>query len=194
MATKIITPKALFSYPHLAEPSADLQGRLKYSVCLVFLSGTDLSAVKAAIVEAAKSKWGEKATAMLKAGKLRSPLRYDVEEKGYPEGACFMNVRSNQAPGIVGPYNGPNGKPAPYEGEIYPGILGRASLAAFPYDNSGNKGVSFGLNNVQILDDTAPRLDGRLNAGDEFDGEDREFAAMEAEDGKPARGGYDDLL
>jgi hypothetical protein len=44
----------------------------------------------------------------------------------------------------------------------------RASLRAFAYDTNGNKGVSFGLNNIQKLGE-GQRLDGRKAATDEFD-------------------------
>ena len=43
----------------------------------------------------------------------------------------------------------------------------RASFTAFAYDNNGNVGVSFGLNNVQKLRE-GTRLDNRVAATDEF--------------------------
>ena len=47
-------------------------------------------------------------------------------------------------------------KPAKVEPEkikdvFYAGAIVRAQLSAFPYDTDGNKGVSFGLNNIQKL-------------------------------------------
>jgi len=45
----------------------------------------------------------------------------------------------------------------------------RASVTAFAYDRPESKGVSFGLNNIQLLDGTTPRLDGRKAAEDEFE-------------------------
>lgn len=181
MSTKVITPRCLLSYPHLREPSADPQGKMKYSVALLFPEGSDLSQIKAAIIEAAQGRFGNKAVDMLKSGALRNPIRTDVEAKGYDAFGviAFMNVRSNNAPGIVGPYAGKDGKPAPWDDEIYPGIAARVSMNAFAYATSGNKGVSFGLNNVQILDNSTPRIDNRLSATDEFDvTEERQVAEM----------------
>ena len=41
-------------------------------------------------------------------------------------------------------------------------------MSVFAYDKAGNRGISFGLNNVQKLGD-GERLDGRLKAEDDFD-------------------------
>ena len=51
--------------------------------------------------------------------------------------------------------------------EVYSGCKVRATLSVFAYEKAGNRGVSFGLNNVQKLDD-GERLDGRLKAEDDF--------------------------
>lgn len=53
------------------------------------------------------------------------------------------------------------------ESEVYSGVYANVSVTAFPYNQEGNKGVSFGLNNVQILGYGDP-LDGRVEAADEF--------------------------
>jgi hypothetical protein len=107
---------------------------------------------------------------MIKAGQLRMPLRTEWEDKGYPENSVFITCSSKQQPGIVHPYAGSDGKPAPLTdpNEIYPGAIVRASLRAFGYDKAGNKGVSFALNNLQKLRD-GDRLDGRVSAANEFD-------------------------
>ena len=53
------------------------------------------------------------------------------------------------------------------ESEIYSGCYGKVSLRAFAYDQKGNKGVSFGLQNVQKVRD-GESLGGRVNPQDEF--------------------------
>jgi hypothetical protein len=118
--------------------------------------------------------------ALLKAGKIRLPFRTDGEEKGYGEGSTFINVKSKQAPGIVSRYAGADGKPLAIKdpAEIYAGAKVRASLRAFAYDNNGNKGVSFALNNVQKLGEGA-RIDGRLKAEDEFTAEASEASDLD---------------
>jgi hypothetical protein len=47
--------------------------------------------------------------------------------------------------------------------------MARATVAPFAYNNSGNKGVSFALNNLQICRTDGERLDGRIAAEDDFD-------------------------
>lgn len=188
MAKRIITPEAILSYPHLFTPQEDDKGQLKYSASLVFLDGADLKEMKNEAVEAARAKWGTKADSMIRSGSLRMPFRKDGEEKGYPEGAVFVNVRSGQRPGIVSRYPDPKtGKPAIItdEEEIYPGVIVRASVTAFAYDVSGNKGVSFALNNIQKLRD-GERLDGRMKAEDEFEADEELAADLEdLTDGAP---------
>ena len=171
-ARKVITPEALISYPHLFVPRPGPSGgEPKFSCALVFLEGTDLTALQTAILAAAQEKWGDKAAGMFKAGKLRNPLRTDWEDKGYPENSVFLNCSSKTQPGMVEAFADPTtGLPQVIEdaNALYPGAVVRASIRAFAYDAGGNKGVSFGLNNLQKLRD-GDRLDSRVAATSEFD-------------------------
>jgi hypothetical protein len=171
MSKTVITPEAILSYPHIFQPAApNPLAEPVYSCSLVFPAGTDLSELREAALVAAREKWGDKANAGIKAGKIRMPFRTDAEEKGYSEGSVFLNVKSKTKPGAVSKYAGPDGKPMPIEDseELYPGCRVRASLRAFAYDTNGNRGVSFGLNNIQKLGD-GERIDGRKRAEDEFE-------------------------
>lgn len=175
MSTKVITPIATLSYPHLHAPQAptDGKGKPKYSCTLIFTPGADLSALVAAVLAAAEAKYPGKGEEMLRKKMLRTPFRDDAEAKGYEPGAIFVNVRTEKQPGIVYAHAGPNSKPAPMPAdkvldEMYPGCKVRASLAAFAYDSNGNKGVSFALNNLQKIGE-GERLDGRRSAEDEFE-------------------------
>jgi hypothetical protein len=181
-STKVITPKGMISYPHLdkpQDPQAGSNQKPKYSATLVFAPGTDLSQLVAAAIAAADEKWPGKGAEMLKGGKIRSPFRKDAVDKGYTaergfgEGSVFINCRTEQKPGVVLATAGGDGKPQVVKDEdirstIYPGCFGRFSVRAFGYDNNGNRGVSFALNNVQKLGD-GERLDGRISAENEFD-------------------------
>lgn len=182
MSSKLITPKALLSYPHLHQPQASTDGKApKYSACLIFTPETLadakekalLDAMQAAAIDAINAKWPGKAQTLLQSEGFRKGFRRDATAKGYPEGSIYINVRAQQQPGIVFAYAGPDGKPAKMAQEqikeqMYPGAVVRASVSAFAYDNNGNKGVSFGMNNLQKLAD-GPRLDGRVAAENEFD-------------------------
>lgn len=175
MAKKLLTPKATLSFPHIDEPVPPMNGKgePKYSVALVFAPGTDLSALQAAVLEAATDKWGAKAVSMLKSGALRDPFRRDAVEKGYEEGSIFFNARSTERPGAV--FLWPDSKTQKAmiipddlrKKELYAGAQVRASVTAFAYDNEG-KGVSFGLNNLQKIGE-GPRRDGRKKAEEEFE-------------------------
>lgn len=169
--SKVISPQAVLSYPHLFEPNLP-PGATEpvYSCALVFEKGTDLGDLKKAALEAAKEKFGVKAEALIRDGKLKMPFRNDAEDKGYPEGSIFMNVKNKSKPGIVSTYPGADGKPTAIDdpSAVYAGCKVRASLRAYAYDVSGNKGVAFSLGNLQKLAD-GDRLDGRKRAEDEFE-------------------------
>ncbi len=181
---KVITGPAVLSYPHIAEPTTmngdnGQPGKPKYSTSLVFLPAEDgtppnLAELEAAVLAVAEEAFGTKAALMLKNKTIASPFRLDGEAKGYPAGAVFINVRSEQQPGVVYSHRGPDGKPAivpqdEIETVFYPGAIVRASISAFAYNfNNMKKGVSFGLNNLQKLSD-GKRLDNRLAAVDEFE-------------------------
>ena len=81
--------------------------------------------------------------------------------------------------------------------EVYAGAIVRASVTSFSYDVSGNKGVSFALNNVQKIRD-GERLDGRARAQDDFQADPNAKADLadmepESEGGKAAPAGADEL-
>lgn len=180
----VITPKAILSYPHLHKPQDPKPGQdPKYSATLVFVEGTDTTALQQAAIAAASDKFpsgyklpnGQVITIQQAFAEniLRSPFRKDALAKGYPSGSIFINVRTTKKPAVVYAQAGANGKPVPMpeekmKDELYPGAIVRASVAAFYYDRDGNKGVSFALNNIQKLAD-GDRLDGRVAAEDEFD-------------------------
>lgn len=179
-STRVITPAATLSYPHLFEATTGPggEGKPKFSATLVFAPGTDITALKQAAIAAARAKFGDKTEALIRAGKIAMPFREDAEDKGYPEGSVYINCRSDQSPGLVSRYKGPDNKPSiitkdmqkPGDpNELYPGCQVRASVVAFGYDFQGmKKGVSFALNNVQKLGD-GTRLDNRRAASDEFE-------------------------
>ena len=186
----IKTPEAILSYPFLFEPRANDDGKLKYSTSLVFTAGTDISALKQAVLDAAREKFGSKADELIRLKKIHTPFREDWEAKGYPEGSTFINVTTEKKPGIVSIYKGENGKAAPINDpeQIYPGCIAIASVVAKYFEAKGKKGITFYLNNVQKRRD-GPRLDGRMKAEDEFDAEE-----AEAEFATDSANGIDDLM
>jgi hypothetical protein len=157
----IATCPVRLSYPQLFVPKSQpgddgKPGAEKYSCALLFPAGADLALLRAAHAEAAAEKFG----AAWAKRNLRSPFRDQGEKadgegelpEGYEYGAVFMNVSANKdhPPGVRLRDLTP-AKPA----DIYPGCWAIVTLRAYAYDNPRNKGVAFGLQNVQKLcDDT----------------------------------------
>jgi hypothetical protein len=171
----VITPKATLSYPHLDQPQKPQKptDKPKYSATFVFAPGTDLSSLEKAVMAAGEEKWPGKFAEMVRIQAVRLPFRKDAEAKGYPAGSIFVNTRSEQKPGAVYSHAAPGSdKPATIPDdkireELYPGAQVLGQIRAFSYDNSGNRGVSFALNNIQKIGD-GERLDNRQAATEAF--------------------------
>lgn len=192
-APSIRTPEAIVSYPNVLKPRPPMTdqktgaiiGREAYSCALIWLVGqparfinpgqpVSLDELKQAVAAEARRFFGDRLEELVKSGTFRSPFRTDAKAKGYPEGSVFVNVTTNQRPGVVSRYRGPDGGPAvlsdaEIERMVYPGAIVRATLRPFAYDKRGNRGVSLALNNLQWLGD-GPRLDNRRAATEEFEG------------------------
>lgn len=168
-----LSPIGMISFPHLFTPKAPAQGaEPRFSINLIFDKAAQadpaFKELKKQVMAAAEEEWPGKAADMFKTGKLRSPFR-DCKTKedfaGYDvDGGVFIQAWTKTKPGIV------NGRlqEITVPGDIWAGQLGRIDYKAFGYDNSGNKGVSLLLNNVQITKMDMPRLDGRASADKAF--------------------------
>lgn len=160
----VMTPKFRVSYPNVFKAKRnDLNGKDEYSIVALFKKGEDLSALKKAVEDclteklgADKSKWPKN---------LKSPFRDQGEREGsgYEAGATFINLKSSQKPGVVDA----NVQPIIDENEFYAGCYARATVRPYYYDQKGNKGIAFGLQNVQKVSEGEP-LSGRASATNEF--------------------------
>ena len=162
MGERITTPKFRASFPNVFMPKAFAEGQdAKYSIVMLFDKGVDISELKKIAKAAAVEKWGDKIPK-----NLRTPFRDgDTEKEGIDgyENTIFISASSKMQPGIVDHKT----NPILDQGEFYGGCYARATLTAFAYDVAGNKGVSFGLQNVQKLNDGEP-FSGRMKAEDDF--------------------------
>jgi len=166
----VVTPYATLSFPTLFTPKPRAEGgEPVFSCALLFDEAAQKSkeykAMQDACVTAFKDKFG--ASAQMKGATF--PFR-DAAEKsdkyqGYEEGVVYINPWSKQKPGIVNARL----QDVLLPDEVYAGQLVRAQLTPFAWTNSGKKGVSFGLNNLQIVKHDAPRIDGRVSANKAFD-------------------------
>ena len=167
----LITPPGIGSYMAVLEPKADPQGKMKYSLALLIPKSlaSSLGPLRAAITEVAQAKWGAKAEQILKTAKYPTIRDGDakVDDDGKVDstykGHFYLSIRSDRKPQVI------DGKKQPVftDEDVHSGCLIRCSVAVFPYEQSGNRGVGLGLNNVQVLEKRT-RLDGRKAAEDEF--------------------------
>lgn len=161
---KVITPKFRVSFPAIFKAVSFEGGPPKYKINMMFPKGTDLSGMKEIAKAAVEAKWPDAAK---RPGPLRNPFRDgDKEKPDWPEYAdtIFVSASSKMKPGLVDQ----NREPILMEEDFYAGCYARASVTAFAYDTMGNKGVAFGLQNVQKMADGEP-FSGREKPEDEFD-------------------------
>ena len=175
---KVVTGEVRLSFPALFEPTtAPGSDTPKYSVMILVPKSDEktvsaLFAAEKAAAEAGKdSKFNGKVPKNLKSIIHDGDGENDEGEliaEAYPEraGHYFMTVSANvqYKPQVVDRNLNAVIDPS----QVYSGVYGRVSLNSFPYSASGNKGVSFGLNNVQITRDGEP-LSGRSTAEDDFE-------------------------
>lgn len=166
-ARNVILKNVIISYPNLVTAVEDDKGVKKFGAMFITTPQTNIADLQAAETAAAKDFFGaETAAEMQDDGSLKSTWRRskaDQKKVGSPTG--YINARSTKRPGVVDRAAKPI---LDVEEEVYPGCLVNVSLFAFGYENSGNTGITFGLNNVQKVKD-GTRLDGRKAAEEEFD-------------------------
>lgn len=177
-AGNIGTPKGRGSFLNLLvarAPRNDPGKEAKFSGSILLPPGSDLSLLIQDAELAARTKFGANMPTKLKSPFLKAE-EYDYE--GYAPGWTLIRCSTKQRPGVVGP----DAKVVDDEREMYPGRWMVFTLKAFAYENSGNRGVSFGLRNVQLLDHDNPLGGGAARAEDEF----KPAAGMAAGGGAPA--------
>jgi len=173
--TKVNTPEFRVAFPSVFQARRnDLSGKDEYSVVALFPPGADLSKLKAAALVALhqefgpdKAKWPKKLKTPFKDQGDREKLDEEtgkmVLPQGYVKGAIYINLKSTQKPGVV--------DSAVEEiidtSDFYGGCWARASVNAFGYNKKGNRGVSFGLINLQKIRD-GDAFGNRTKATDDF--------------------------
>lgn len=169
MAEKLITPEFRAAFVGLfraTAPKENPDGKKKYSIRAVFMPSTDLSAMKSAAKTAASEKWGNNVPKS-----MRSPFRLNEELDnpipGVPDDAIIMTFSANEdrRPGLVDAQL----QDIIDDSEVYSGAWFRAQVRAYAYEQAGNRGVAFGLENVQKLRDDDPLGGGRVPASKAFE-------------------------
>lgn len=172
----LVTPKGRISYPYLltANPKAKTpDGKLKFTVSILLPPDCDLTLAKQEVQRVAHEHFGDKLKDEFFRKSLRLPFLDAYEKtKGDEQfrGWTMLRLASVNKPQIVGP-DARTYIDEPHE--IYAGRWAQVSISAFAYPKGqgvdhGNKGVSFGLQNVQLLDHDEPLAGGYAKATDEF--------------------------
>lgn len=168
------------------KPRQEGSDKAAYSVIIGFdktaMNTQQYQDLRAAVAAAAADKFGgTKAADPAFMRSLRLPFRNAGEKdyEGFDKFEIYISPWSpgdKKAPGVVDINNVDITVP----GDVWSGQLGRATVRAFAYDNSGNKGVAFMLEHVQIVKADMPRIDGRRSAQKAFEGADAaaQLAAM----------------
>lgn len=180
MSDNLLTPYFRAGFISVFKPSKSQNGKQepKYSVRALFPPTTNLGDLKKEASQAAKDKWGDNIPKS-----LRSPFRtnnqLDNPVPGVDDDWIVMtfSAPADKRPGIV------NAKIQDIidEVEVYSGAWFRAQVRAYAYDNDGNKGVAFGLQNIQKVKDDEPLGAGRTPANKAF-GAVEDSGASDAED------------
>ena len=186
----ILTPKGRMSFVTLLEPrQAKGSDKKKFSISLLIPADADISLLKKAAADAAKAEFGDKLPPKLKSPFLKAEEQ--ISEKtgqlwaGYEPGMIVIRATALTRPGIVHP-NGAALAEGDIAKEAYSGRWACVSLRAFAYSVDGNKGISFGLQNIQLLDHDEPLGGGRVAAEDEFEPAGDSFAGSSSSRGAPA--------
>jgi len=172
--TKGNTPMFRVAFPNVFKPRRnDMNGKDEYSIVALFAKGEDLSSLKTLAMNAAINKWGADQTKWPTG--LKTPFRDQGDKAkkndagqvtlpdGYEAGATFLTLRTTDRPGVVDQQVSDIIDTA----DFYGGCYAVASINAFAYDQKGNRGISFGLGNIQKQKDGDP-FGNRTKPQDDF--------------------------
>lgn len=172
MSTKFKTEKVRLSYAqNMYEAKANDRGEMKFGVTLL-IPKTDtvtIDRMKLAAETVKRTKQPGKDDAFYKAWPRTihagDGTKPSTGEAYGPEckGCWVVAVSANEKPGILSLVPGFN----PTTDKANSGDYAKVSLTAFWFDTGTNKGVTFGLNNVLLLE-RGERIDGRTSAADDF--------------------------
>lgn len=163
-ATHLVTPELRLSFPNLFKakqlPDSD---KRKFSANFLIPPSTSLDPFVRALKAAIAEEWGDAAGVKLP---IRDAARDKPGVKGYDQGWRFFTASANEdhPPSVVDAKGAPVTNPS----LAYAGVWVRAYINAYAWTNKmKGKGVSFGLNAIQIVRD-GERMGGGLPAKDVF--------------------------
>jgi hypothetical protein len=167
----LITPVGTLSFPNLfvPKPKSPAPGaKPVYSCSILFdpeaQKTPEFKALKQGLFDAAKAFHGANID-LKKIMETDWPIRDAVEKDyaGYEKGFVYISPWASGEPG--------RSPPGIVDGrlqividpsKVYAGAKIRANVSPFGWVFTTRKGVSFGLNHIQLVDTTTPRIDGRV--------------------------------
>jgi hypothetical protein len=166
----VVLEDVLVLYPHLHEPhlprGSAADAKPTYQLTALLPPGYDMSDLMRIALAAATKAFGEGAARMLKAGAIKSPFRSQAEKaaegkEGFSEhpDAKYINVKSERQPGVIDQRMQKILDPS----KVYGGCSCNVQVNCFAWNHpTGGKGLSFGLQNVQLVRE-GPHLGGGAN-------------------------------
>lgn len=170
-AGNIALARGRMIYPAVFEPSkpkgapADQEAKYQVTVLLPKSANLDLlvKAVDDLIAESVPA-------ATRKTAKIKKPFIKTEDQPRFAEYAeefpVMLRMSSKTKPGVVNA----QAQPVTDDSEVYGGRWASVSVRPYFYDHpTGGKGVSLGLQNIQLLEHDDPLGGGRVKAEDEFE-------------------------
>lgn len=166
-----ISPFGRVSFPALFSPrQSDNGGKPRFEVTLLFYPGEmdeNQKKLLTAMIEAAKNASMQEFKCLPGANGTRNPFaKTDDKPQWYPAGGVYTRFVSYMKPGLVGPDRRPLEPSDP--NSLYAGCWARVSWTIRTYNNSGNKGVGFWLQNLQKVRDDERLGGGYATPDDDF--------------------------
>ena len=167
MGTRLTIQNVRISYPHLFQPRAVQPGDdPKYGVALLIPKNHPaVPAILQAIAQEKANKWGANVPPSASAPFYDGDTdpKYNIVADNH--GHYIMNTSASleQQPVLVDN----NLQKVINPSTFYAGCYVNADVGAYPYDKGVSKGIAFGINGVQFVQD-GERLDNRPSAEDMF--------------------------
>lgn len=157
------------SYPNLFKAKRNnLNGKEEYSVDVLIDKNVDLKSINAGINAAIEKKFGNDPKKHPK--NIKTPLK-DGDEKGTPEyeGKFYITCKANAAEAKLILCD-KSLQPLQHPSDIQGGDFVNVNVNFYAYDANGNRGVSAGLQGVQLVRKTDAPFSGRpINAESIFE-------------------------
>lgn len=154
-----LSPIGRVTFPEVFVPKAMEEGQKeKFAITLLFNPKTmddeqraKLLKMKELAEKACREKFQVGLGEMYKGKALLNPFRKSEEKPDYYEpGLIFVKFSTLVKPGVVDASRTPIQETS---GDFYPGCWAHVTYSVFAYDQMGNRGVSFGLKNIQKVRD-----------------------------------------